>query len=815
MRAVWLATSGLTLGMLVAGGAAAQTAATSPPTPSAPAAATPTVGELIVTARRRAESVLSVPYNISAVSGATIERENLETANEFLRTVAGVSVVDRGPRNAGQVDNARMRGINVDPTGLGDYATASVSPLSAYVDDTPVFASFLLKDLARIEVLRGPQATLYGSGSLGGTVRYIQNEPSLDGFSGSVRSTQTYTANADMIGWNGDLTLNIPLSSTIAFRGTVSRLYDPGFIDYPNLYNIGLNGIQPTVAPPTGGVLTPPTPSDFHSAHDVNDQRTWYAHGALLWQPNAALKMVFNYTYQDDHVGGRQAISEGTDGFGNPYGRYDDGAVVKEPSDRKVNVESLETTYDLGFATLTSSTSYFDHRGDSITDNTGFYGHLIPGFPPGFLYYFTYYTPSLLPLTLFVNHYSDRAVIEEARLVSNPKPGQKFDYVIGVFFEDENRAAMSQNITPGFAETYNSQPGAVPGFVAGDQTFFYHRAEHFQEVAGFGELTWHVTSRLDVTGGLRYFHDEDSANALIGGGSLTRNNLFSGNDTQLTQNKPLGKGDISYHLDPTDLVYATIAEGYRRGGSNAIPITGPQKEDPSYLNFGPDTTVNYEVGVKGVHFGVDYSIDAYYIDWRNVQVNIATPTFGYYAVVNGKSAVSKGLEAELSGALPHGFTWSLGYALTDARLTANILTAGREPNTSVPVVSGNAGAFLPGVPYSSINISLANTMAIGQDLTWINRINGYYQSTTYNAVTPGTQYLTMDPFSLWGISSSLDWKRFEATLFVKNLFNARGVSGVFSQAYSGSDVAANFFGNDSRDTIVTPRTVGLSLSARF
>ena len=429
MRAYWLATSGLTLGMLAAGGAGAQTVATSPPTSSGRAAAAPTVGEIIVTARRRSESVLSVPYNISAVSGTAIASENLETPNEFLRTMPGVSVVDRGPRNSGQVDNARIRGINTDPTGLGDYATASVSPLSAYVDDTPVFASFLLKDLARIEVLRGPQATLYGSGSLGGTVRYIQNEPSLEGFNGTVRSTQTYTANADMIGWNGDLTLNIPLGSTIAFRGTVSRLYDPGFIDYPNLYNIGANGIQPTTtgSPLAGSPLTPPTPSDFHSAHDVNDQRTWYAHGAVLWQPNAALKMLFNYTYQDDHVGGRQAISEGTDGFGDPYGRYDDGAVVKEPSDRKVNVESLETTYDLGFATLTSSTSYFDHRGDSITDNTGFYGHLIQGFPPGFLYYFTYYTPNLLPLTLFINHYSDRAVVEEARLVSTPKPGQMFD----------------------------------------------------------------------------------------------------------------------------------------------------------------------------------------------------------------------------------------------------------------------------------------------------------------------------------------------------------------------------------------------------
>jgi iron complex outermembrane receptor protein len=810
MRAIWLATSGLTVGMILAGGAQAQVqGAGSQERPAGAQAAN--VGEVIVTARRRAEAASKVPYNITAVSGSDIEKQNLETPNEFLRTVPGVSVVDRGPRNAGQLDNTRIRGINTDPTGLGDYATASVSPLSTYINDTPVFATLLLKDLDRVEVLRGPQSTLYGSGSLGGTVRYIQNEPVLGEFSGYVKSTQSYTANADMIGWNGDITLNIPLGKTMAFRGTVSRLYDPGFIDYPNLYNLDANGIQPILGPGQDA----PTPADFHSKHDVNDQRTWYARGALLWQPTDQFKMVFNAAYQTDRVGGRQAISEGDNGFGVPYGRYDNGAVVTEPSTRHVNVDSLEATYDFGFATLTSTTSYFDNQGNSVTDNTGFYGHLIPGFAPGFLYYFSYYTPKLLPLTLFINSYADRAWVEEARLVSTPKPDQKLDYIVGFYFEDEHRAAQSQNITPGFAETYYSEPGAIPGFVAGDQTFFYHRVEHFQEFAGYGELTWHITNRLDLTGGVRFFHDDDSANALIGGGSLTRNNVFAGNNTQTTQNKPLGKVNLSYKLDPSDLVYGTIAEGYRRGGSNAIPITGPQRESAFYLNYEPDTTIDYEVGVKGRHFGVQYSIDAYYIDWRNVQVNVATPTFGYYAVVNGKSAVSKGFEAELNGVLPYGFSWSAGYALTDARLTADIVGAGNIHTPNVPAIEGLDGSFLPGVPYSSVNLSLAKTDHLGDDVTWTNQITGYYQSKTYNAVTPGVQYLTMDPFSLWSLSSTVDWKRLEVTVFLKNVFNAKGVSGVFSQAYSGSDVAVNFYGNDSRDTIVVPRTVGLALGYKF
>ncbi|HEY2658805.1 MAG TPA: TonB-dependent receptor [Caulobacteraceae bacterium] len=768
-----------------------------------------TTPEVVVTARRRAETVLSVPYNISAVAGSAIESKNLVTSNELLRTVVGISVVDRGPRNSGQLDGARIRGINVDSAALGDYPVSSVSPLSTYINDTPVFANFLLKDLDRVEVLRGPQATLYGSGSLGGTVRYIQNEPDVNRFSGKLTSTQSYTANAHSPGWNGDLTLNVPLTDTLAIRGTVSRLYDPGFIDYPNLYRTGADGLQPSL----NGAATP-SPSDYRRQNSVNDQRTWYGHAALLWRPTSDLKLVFNYTYQDDHVGGRQAISEGTDGFGNAYGRYENGAVIKEPSARSVNVESLEATYDLGFATLTSSTSYYDHRGESVTDNTGFYGHLLPSLPVGFLYYFTYYAPNRLPLTTFVNTYSERALVEEARLASNSKPGTPIDYVVGFYYEDQDRGAGSRNYLPGFAETYLQDPENDPTFVSGDRSFFYQRADRFKDVAGFGELTWHATHRLDITGGLRYFSDSSDVRATIGGAVLTRNNIYATSTTHVSENKPLGKINLSYKLDDNDLAYATVAQGYRRGGSNAIPITGPQKEDASYLNYASDSTVNYELGVKGRGRGLIYSVAAFYIDWSNVQVNIQTPSFGYYAVVNGKSATSKGVEAELSGKLPHGLGWSVGYAYTDASLTSDIITAHSQFNSN-PFVAGLKGTKLPGVPENTVNLSLNHTLMLNDDLRMTNRITGYYQSTSRNGVTPGTQNVGLDPFSLWTISSTLDWKSYEATLFVKNLFNARAETGEFTQAFSGADTAANFYGNDSRKQIATPTTAGLTVSYRF
>ena len=123
-----------------------------------------TVGEIVVTANRREQSVLDVPYNISAVSGDAIEDGKMLDAAELMRGVPGVAVVDRGYRNGGVVNNVLIRGINVDSNALGDYAVSSVAPVSTYQNDTPLFAGFLLKDLDRVEVLRGPQGTLYGSG---------------------------------------------------------------------------------------------------------------------------------------------------------------------------------------------------------------------------------------------------------------------------------------------------------------------------------------------------------------------------------------------------------------------------------------------------------------------------------------------------------------------------------------------------------------------------------------------------------------------------------------------------------------------------
>jgi outer membrane cobalamin receptor len=138
-----------------------------------------TIEEILVTASRREQRIEDIPYNISAVDGQAIEDQNVIDTAELMRSISGVSVIDRGFRNAGHVNSLVIRGVNVDNGANGDYGLSAAATVATYVDNTPLFANFLLKDIQRVEVLRGPQGTLYGSSALGGTVRYIMNRPGM------------------------------------------------------------------------------------------------------------------------------------------------------------------------------------------------------------------------------------------------------------------------------------------------------------------------------------------------------------------------------------------------------------------------------------------------------------------------------------------------------------------------------------------------------------------------------------------------------------------------------------------------------------
>ncbi|MEM7741000.1 MAG: TonB-dependent receptor plug domain-containing protein, partial [Pseudomonadota bacterium] len=376
---------------------------------------------VVVTTQRREQNILDVPYNVTVVQGQDIQDSVTLDNAELLRSIPGASQIDQGPR-AFQFNSIRIRGLNVDSSAFGDFLLGSVPTVATYVNQTPVFANLALIDLDRVEVQRGPQATLYGSGAIGGTVQYFTNKPQLGEVEGQIIATGSQARGSDGFGYTTGGILNLPAGDKFAVRANILWQDFPGITDYTNLYVLDDTGV-PTQ--PLGLFASGPNAAEFQSKDDVDDYQSLYARISALWAPTENIEIVGNYFYQDDETGGRRQPSQGNDGLGNPYGEFENGAVIEEPADREFEMFSLEADIDLGFATLTSASSVYENSGTSATDNTGFFANNLAQF-----YYSTVYT---FPRPLYTadRTFSDESFIQEVRLASN-SPG-RFEYVVGLY----------------------------------------------------------------------------------------------------------------------------------------------------------------------------------------------------------------------------------------------------------------------------------------------------------------------------------------------------------------------------------------------
>ncbi|WP_395646755.1 TonB-dependent receptor [Terricaulis sp.] len=777
-------------------------------TPAFAQEAAPAEEETItVTATRRSEDILDVPYNITAVTGAQIEQARTFDSSELLRTVPGVSVVDRGQRNSTVVSGIRIRGLNTDSSALGDYATSAVGTVSAYVNDTPIYANFLLNDLQQVEVLRGPQGTLYGSGALGGTVRYIMNQPELGEFGGHAQLSGSQVNGSESVGWGGDATVNIPIGDQFALRFSVARADYPGITDYVNLYVLDSSGI-PTA--PLGVLSTDPVNgAQYRTQKDADTVDTWFYRASARWQPNDHFDITFNYFSQDDEYGGRRGQTLGADGFGRPYGEYESGSVQLEPADRSLDIYSLEANWDLGFATLTSSTSSYDQSGGSISENTGFYAQI------GFLS--LYYVSYPRPMASAVRQFGDEAFVQEFRLVSDD--GGDFDYVVGFFYQDQERLAAQQSYLRGYQQWYNAAFPCCTSDVLSDNDFAYRAVENFTQKALFGELTWHATDRLDITGGFRAFQNESDNNSFFQVGLYAAYFATATRQFHTEEEDTLFKLNVAYSFSDDDLLYATVSEGFRRGGANALPLCPSNFCEVANVDrqeYDPDRVTNYEFGIKGrIAGGPRYDASIFYVDWQDAQLNTATPVWGFFFVANAGEAHAAGIELSLEGDLNSEWSYQIGYTYLDAELDSNFCDP--SPTRACPGVGlfDNSGARLPGAPEHMLNGMIDYTRPVGNYL-FSARLDGFYQSETRNAVSISPFFdVDLDGFAIFNAVTSVSRDNWDFSLWVKNIGNEEGATGVYTEAYMGTDPASRYYGNGSKELISLPRTFGATLAVRF
>tara|TARA_R110002096_G_scaffold436071_1_gene666875 strand:+ start:54203 stop:56587 length:2385 start_codon:yes stop_codon:yes gene_type:complete len=755
---------------------------------------------ITVTATRRDANVQDIPYNISATSGAEIENNQTIDASELIRSLPGIAFSDRGPRNAAAFNSFRIRGLNVDGSAAGDVPASSAPTVATYINDTPIFANMLLKDMERVEVLRGPQGTLYGSGALGGAVRFITQKPQLGEFGGYVNGTTSLTKGSGGVNWSGDAVVNVPLGDTFAMRAVVSRTDNAGIIDYVNVYDLDAGGAP--VVP--GDILD--TDASFSTVEDADTVEVDFLRLSALWQMTENVDINLMYSLQRDNIGSRRATAEGfSNGSGGTYGEYQSGSVQLEPAESDVDLFAAEVTIDMGFATLTSSSSYYDVDGYAISENTGFYAQ------KNWLGGLYYNAPR--PLARADRSYANSAFVQELRLVSDSDG--PVNWIVGGYYQDEDRNVGQTSTLAGYGAWMDAaNPWSSDGFGQddNDNDFIFRDKASVKEKALYGELTWDVTDSLNVTGGLRWFDSKVGSDAEV---QLPFWDSLASWAPAVTVTES-GKKDVLFKLNASldvgddSMIYGTISEGYRRGGASAVPTQGNFAEDPAWLSYGSDAVTNYEIGFKGETHNMRYTASVFLVDWKDPQINTSTTNWGFFTVANGDKAKTKGVELELQGRLTDEIGYALGYAYVDAKLTADF-------NNSTGALIAANGNTLPGVPEHMLNVSVDYTKYISENTEMTLRLGGYVQSSTQNYInndhaTYGHQH---KGFSIWNASATLRWDETSLTIFAKNLFNSDGSTALFSEAWMGTSPAQNYLGSGAKREITLPRTIGAAIRHDF
>jgi iron complex outermembrane receptor protein len=750
-----------------------------------------TLQEITVTATRRELAVEAVPYSLSVVSADQLERTGATDIASLARQVPGLSMYDFGARLSAATTPI-IRGLN----GTGESAdrpfrTFEQSPVGVYIGNSPIDGYFQLDDVQRIEVLRGPQGTLYGAGALGGALRIIPNAPELGVFSGRVDASGGFLAHSSGHPYSVDATLNIPIGDTLAFRASGKFAYEPGFIDvYGLVQRTGspMYGI-PVLADPTDPVNSP---AIYSGKKDWNDQNTFTGRASLLWKPIDKFSAELAFIYSNlNGFGGPQT---NTSFQGGPYyidpritfpagGNYKDIASFNQPFWRRTSLASLDLSYDAGFATLSSTSSYYKTEG--LTQDEGTYG--VGGFP----YFNAYYSGNPLnPRFVYGQEFTDTAhtFTQEVRLVSTAGPDKPLDFVIGVFYEKQERTGDWYTSTPGSYERSVAQgctgylyfgasfPNCLLRIGPNDTPFTQFDTQNFEDKSVFGELTWHFLTHGQITFGGRHFK-QDFTDA-----QSYDDYPFQTYIPATPHNAPASKNtwkvNPSYEYAEHQFVYATWSQGFRRGGANSVPLAGVFRESPLLAQYVPDSVNNYEVGMKGrLANGFSYAVAVYDMRWDKPQISASLPS-GNLAVYNGNTAESKGFELEVSGPLfLQGLTYTLGGAYTDAKLTSSFslpANNGQNTGTIVPgLITGASGQQLPGSPKGTAAATLTYDRKVAPGYELDVSLNGTYSTRVPLYLSARQSQYQSPPYGLANLSATLRHDGWRVGAYVKNLADRR------------------------------------------
>lgn len=727
--------------------------------------------EIVVTAQKRSETLAEIPMSVTVLTGDTLERQNLINFQDLTSVVPGFSLESSRPG----VTRITLRGVNT-----GGVA----STVGVYVNDVPfgsssglanaavLSADFDTFDLSRLEVLRGPQGTLYGASSLGGVMKYVTNGPDTGGFEARARASVERVKDGDL-GYSVTGVVNVPVSDRFAIRASGFYREEEGFVD-----SIGNNPI-PSLTDPTVNVVAGTRVED-----DVNGVDVYGGRLAALFHLSDDITLDLAVMTQNIDSDSTSLVDADPVTLEPSSGEFVGSRYQDDPSDVEYRVYSASFNWDFGAAVLESVTSYATFEQDFVLDvaaNTALAGVPLAPLATAF-----FGDPVTRPLSAIQRQQtSTDKFTQELRLVS--ADDETFEWLVGVYYTNEDSAIEPQEVLAVEAGTDTIAAG-VPVLVTAQL------GSDYEEIAVFANTTWHVTDRLELSLGARASDNDQSASQTLEGALLGGAVDFDNADSSETP--------FTYSVSPrfqisdSVSVYGRVATGYRPGGPNVIPTGAPPGTPGSYDS---DTLTSYEVGIKAFApaANLDFEVAAFYLDWDDVQLLAVVNGVGLNA--NGGTAVSKGVEFAATWYPTENLTLSVNGAYTDAYLTED----------TDPVVGGMDGDPLSYVPEWGFGADVDYGWEVGTARAYVGVSVGYVDDrpTDFNNRGADGQIRELDAYTTLGLRAGLEFARWSIEAYGRNVTDDDGATdltaeGVLPNGQVGLGV-------------IRPRTLGISVGARF
>jgi iron complex outermembrane receptor protein len=763
--------------LTVAGAVALALAGATAGAQSPPAAS---LGEVIVTAQKRSEALADIPMSVSVVTGEDLARQQVDNFQDLVSMVPGLSLNS----NTRGVTRVTMRGINT-----GGVA----STVGIYVNDVPFGSSSGLAnaailsgdidtfDMARVEVLRGPQGTLYGASALGGVIKYVANSPSTEGFDAAFQTSFEDTADAGT-GYALTGMVNIPAGESFAIRASGFFRTDGGYVE-----SIGNNPI-PALQDPSVNIVDGTLVEDEINETEISGGRI-----SALFKPSETFSADLTAHFQDINSDNADAFEVDPTTLEPLYGGRVASRYHDEPTDIEYRIYSATLDWDLGGVSLQSVTSYSEFVEDLQRD-VALNDVVNAGVGTAQLMTLIYSTPgtadTLLSGILDQTTGTDKFT-QEFRLLS--PEDDRFEWLLGAYYTDED-SEIHQNV-------FAVEPGTTNAVAAIPELADLILDSAYEELALFGNATWHVTDRFDLSFGARWSdNDQDAAqNALIilpilPGGQLELN--FG--DLKSSESPVTWSFSPRYEFTDTTSAYLRVATGFRPGGPNVLPPGAPAP-----ATYDSDELTNYELGLRTGNASGSFSLDvaAFFLDWEDIQLIQVVNGFGVNA--NGGTAESQGLEFTAT-TRAGGLSFTFAGAYVDAQLTED----------TDPLVGGFDGDELPFVPDW--------TLALGADYEW----NVLGDATAYvggkvaytgdrladfgnriDPTDPASARREADEYTTVDLRTGLLWENWTVELYGKNVTDEEGINDIIAPGIFPAGAAAV--------SIIRPRTIGLAVGYRF